>query len=145
MKKAFPYILLGLLAIAALLIKRCRNAAPGGTIKAGTETVDRNNRLDRRTGLLEYTEHAKCRMDCIHTTQQQVAHILEKGEINAAKTETGARPCPIYVLDGYTTDSLHLQVVFAQCDYKTKVMSCRNLDAAEDCHCSGPGSKYDHP
>ena len=60
------------------------------------------------------------------------------------KTETAAKPCPIYVLDGYTADSTHLRVVFAQCDYKTKVMSCSNIDSAYDCHCTGVGSKYDH-
>jgi hypothetical protein len=142
MKKAFPYLLLALLAIAALFIKRCRNTRAK---KAGTGTVDRNNGLDRRADLLEYTEHAKCRMDCIHITQQQVAHILQAGQVNAGKSETTAKPCPVFVVDGYTSDSVHLRIEFAQCNFKTKVMSCINIDSANNCHCTGVGSKYDHP
>ena len=142
MKKAFPYLLLAVLAIAALFIKRCRS---NHAKKTSTETVDRNNGLDRRTDLLEYTEHAQCRMNCIHITQQQVAHILQTGQVNTGKTETAAKPCPVYVLEGYTSDSMHLRIAFAQCDFKTKVMSCSNIDSAYDCHCPGLGSKYDHP
>ena len=138
MKKAFPYLLLAALAVAALLIKRCRAG------KAATETVDRNKGLDRRTDMLEYTAHATCKMNCVHITQLQVEQVLKNGQINAGKSETAAKPCPIYTLDGYTSDSLHLRVVFAQCDYKTKVMSCSNIDSAYDCHCTGVGSKYDH-
>jgi len=142
MKKAFPYLLLALLAIAALFIKRCRSTRAK---KSGTETIDRNNGFDRRTDLLEYTDHAQCRMDCMHITRQQVVYLLQNGQVNTTKTEAGARPCPVYVLDGYTADSMHLRVAFAQCDYKTKVMSCARIDSAYDCHCSGVGSKYDHP
>ena len=141
MKKAFPYILLALLAVLALFIKRCRNSSAN---KTATGTADRNNGLDRRTGMLEYTAHATCRMECLHLTQQQVAHILETGVINTNKSETGARPCPVYVLDGYTTDSLPLRVAFAQCDHKTKVMSCVAPGADSLCNCTGLGSKYDH-
>jgi hypothetical protein len=142
MKKAFPYLLLALLGIAALFIKRCRS---GRAKKAGTATVDRNRELDRQTGLLEYAGHARCRMDCIHITPQQVAHILQTGQVNMGKSETAAKPCPVYVLEGYTSDSMHLRIAFAQCDFKTKVMSCLNIDTAYDCHCPGVGSKFDRP
>ena len=80
MKKAFPYLLLAVLAIAALLIKR--NAVQARRV---TETVDRNNGLDRRTNMLEYTAHATCKMNCVHISQQQVAQILQNGQINDAE------------------------------------------------------------
>jgi hypothetical protein len=142
MKKAFPYILLLVLAIAVLFIKRCR-AVPE-TKKTVTDTVDRNSTLDRRTGFLEYTEHATCRMDCGHITRQAVEYILQNGQVNIAKSETHAHPCPIYALEGYSPEKQHLRIIFAQCDYKTKVITCTGIDSGFDCHCPGVGTKYEH-
>ena len=142
MKKAFPYILLALLAITALFIKRCRTSS--GNKKKLTVTIDRNTALDRRTDFLEYTDHAKCRMDCGHITPQTIAYILENGQLNSAKTETSAHPCPVYALEGHSPGQQHLLVIFAQCDYKTKVITCINIDSAFDCHCPGVGTKYEH-
>ena len=78
MKKAFPYILLGLLAVVALVVKRCRNNSGKG--KTTAEQVDRNKVFDRRASFLEYSEHAKCRMDCNHISEQQITRILDSGQ-----------------------------------------------------------------
>lgn len=142
MKKAFPYILLAVLAVAALLIKRCRNAP--NSKKTVTGNIDRNNGLDRRLSFLEYTEHAVCRMTCGHISKQTIESGFQHWQIDSAASEFNARPCPIYALTGYTEDSLHLRIVFGQCDFKTKVITCMNIDAAFDCHCPGVGIKYEH-
>ena len=143
MKKAFPYILLGLLAVVALVIKRCRMAS--AEKKTVTGSVDRNNGLDRRIDVLEYTTHATCRMECGHITAPTVVAILQKGQVNGSKSEVNARPCPVYALEGYSSDSSqHLRVIFAQCDYKTKVVTCIDLEKPFDCHCAGVGAKYEH-
>lgn len=137
MKKAFPYILLALLAIGALLIKRCRNG------HTAASQVDRNKVFDRRTGFLEYTEHAKCRMACAHITEQQVVRVLDSGTVSNMRSELNAKPCPVYIVEGYTAEKTRLRVAFAQCDAKTKVMSCNYVDSTIDCSCKGVGSKYD--
>jgi hypothetical protein len=142
MKKAFPYILLAVLAVAALLIKRCRNAS--GSKKTATDNIDRNTSFDRRLSFLEYTEHATCRMECGHTSKQIIENGFQHWEIDTAASEFNVHPCPIYALTGYTADSLHLRIIFAQCDFKTKVITCMNIDAAFDCHCPGVGIKYEH-
>jgi len=142
MKKALPYILLVVLVVAALVIKRCNN---GGILHPNTtDNTDRNNALDRRVSFLEYTQHAKCRMDCRHITEAEVKYILQNGQINDRKSEAQGKPCPTYALEGYSPEKQHLRIVFAQCDYKTKVVTCIDLDTDFECHCPGDGNKHEH-
>ena len=140
MKKALPYIFLGLVVIAALAIKRCNNTGSGPST---TDNINRNNGLDRRVGFLEYTQHAKCRMGCRHITQEEVKFILQNGTINYRKSEAQGHPCPTYALEGYSPEKQHLRIVFAQCDYKTKVVTCIDLDTEFECHCPGDDNKHE--
>jgi len=141
-RKALPYIFLALLVVAALLIKRC-NKGGGGTNTVTTDNINRNNGLDRRVSFLEYTQHAKCRMDCRHITQDEVKYILQNGQINYRKSEAQGHPCPTYALEGYSPEKQHLRIVFAQCDYKTKVVTCIDLDTDFECHCPGDDNKHE--
>jgi len=141
-RKALPYIFLALLVVAALLIKRC-NKGGGGTSTVTTDNINRNNGLDRRVSFLEYTQHAKCRMDCRHITQDEVKYILQNGQINYRKSEAQGHPCPTYALEGYSPEKQHLRIVFAQCDYKTKVVTCIDLDTDFECHCPGDDNKHE--
>ncbi|MEO5591567.1 MAG: DUF4258 domain-containing protein [Chitinophagaceae bacterium] len=140
MKKALPYIFLGLMVIAALAIKRCNNIGSGPST---TDNINRNNGLDRRVSFLEYTQHAKCRMDCRHITQEEVKFILQNGTLNYRKSEAQGHPCPTYALEGYSPEKQHLRIVFAQCDYKTKVVTCIDLDTEFECHCPGDDNKHE--
>ncbi len=147
-KKALPYIFLAVLIVAALLIKRCNNNS--STTKrtdtdgpANTDNINRNRGLDRRVAFLDYTQHAKCRMECRHVTQEEVKYILQNGQINYKKSEASGRPCPTYALEGYSPEKQHLRVVFAQCDTKTKVVTCIDLDQDFECHCPGDENKHE--
>ncbi len=147
-KKALPYIFLAVLIVAALLIKRCNNNS--STTKrtdtdgpANTDNINRNRGLDRRVAFLDYTQHAKCRMECRHVTQEEVKFILQNGQINYKKSEASGRPCPTYALEGYSPEKQHLRVVFAQCDTKTKVVTCIDLDQDFECHCPGDENKHE--
>lgn len=147
-KKALPYIFLAILIVAALLIKRCNNN--GGTSRqtdtndpVHTDNNNRNRGLDRRVAFLEYTQHAKCRMQCRHVTQEEVKFILQNGQINYKKSEASGRPCPTYALEGYSPEQQHLRIVFAQCDTKTKVVTCIDLDQDFECHCPGDENKHE--
>ncbi|MEO5685423.1 MAG: DUF4258 domain-containing protein [Chitinophagaceae bacterium] len=140
--KAIPYIFLAVLVVAALLVKRCSNT----TVKDQptiTDNINRNNGLDRRVSYLEYTQHAKCRMDCRQVTPEEVKYILQNGQINYRKSEAGGRPCPTYAVEGYSAEKQHLRIVFAQCDYKTKVVTCIDLDKDFECHCPGDDNKHE--
>jgi len=150
MKKATPYVLLVVLALLVFIIRNCSSSGkPSGRREhprpAATDEVNRNRGFDRRTGFLEYTKHAQCRMECRHVTPEEVQDIMQHGEVNYRKSETGGRPCPTYALEGYTQqEHQHLRIVFAQCDYKTKVVTCIDLDTDFECHCPGDGNKHEH-
>jgi hypothetical protein len=150
MKKAAPYILLAVLVVIALLVRRCNDshAEPKKTTRDqrrdndNTAAADRNRGFDRRISYLEYTQHAKCRMECRHITQEEVKDIMQNGKVNYNKSEASGKPCPIYALEGYTqADNQHVRIVFAQCDYKTKVVTCIDLDNEFECHCPGDNNK----
>jgi hypothetical protein len=147
MKKALPYILLAVLVIAALSLKRCNTGNSRSTKNDNrqktTDNADRNHGLDRRVSFLEYTLHAKCRMDCRHITQEEVKYILQNGQVNYRKSEANGHPCPVYAVEGYSAENQHLRVVFAQCDHKTKVVTCIDLDKDFECHCPGDENKHE--
>jgi len=146
MKKSLPYIFLALLVIVALVVKRYMRGTGSGTntnITTPIGDVNRNRGLDRRVSFLEYTQHARCRMDCRHITQEEIKDILQNGQINYRKSEAQGRPCPTYALEGYSADKQHLRIVFAQCDTKTKVVTCIDLDTEFECHCPGDENKHE--
>ena len=153
-KKAVPYILLLVLAVAVIVIKKCNNT--GNKVskqKTTTENnststsgdVNRNRGFDRRTSFIEYTEHAKCRMQCRHINQSEVEEIMRDGQINYRKSNVDATPCPVYALEGVTSDRQRVRIVFAQCDYKTKVVTSIDLDTEWQCHCPGDDGSASSP
>ena len=99
-------------------------------------SVNRNRGFHRDTDYLEYTKHARCRMDCRKISEQEVKEIMLAGNINYRKSNVKAKPCPVYAVEGVTaTDEQHVRIVFAQCDQKTKVVTCIDLDNEFQCAC----------
>jgi hypothetical protein len=128
-KKLYPYAIIALLALVLLFVKRCKSGrtskpdVTNHTRKDPASDVNRNRGFDRRVSYIEYTEHAKCRMQCRHISQQEVEEIMQDGKINYNKTDVNARPCPSYALEGITKDNQRVRIVFGQCDLKTKVIT----------------------
>jgi hypothetical protein len=93
--------------------------------------------FDRSVSWIEYTRHARCRMECRHITQKEVEDIMKNGMINYRKSDANDLPCPTYALEGYTSeDNQHVRIVFAQCNNKTKVVTCIDLDHDYPCACN---------
>lgn len=111
--------------------------------KDNVKTINRNRGFDRRVSYLEYTDHAKCRMQCRKITQAEVEEIMKEGKINYAKSDVNDHPCPTYALEGITSDQQRVRIVFAQCDFKTKVVTSIDLDTDWECHCPGDDSSFD--
>jgi len=118
------------------------NNNPNTSSAAGKPAVNRNRGFDRRTSFLEYTKHARCRMDCREISETEVQDIMKNGAINYRKSNVNANPCPTYALEGNTQDGQHVRIVFAQCDQKTKVVTCIDLEKDWQCHCPGDDDKY---
>ena len=140
-----PYLIILVLAVVLFFVKRYPKNEPADpkTIqdkKEKSSAINRNRGFDRRVSFIEYTEHAKCRMGCRHITQAEVEEIMRDGKINYAKSAIKDKPCPTYALEGITKDNQRVRIVFAQCDFKTKVITSIDLDTEWECHC--PGDKH---
>ncbi len=147
-KKWYPFVLIAVLGIALLFIKNCGGSnkkseiTTNDKIKDPASDVNRNRGFDRRISYIEYTAHAKCRMNCRHISQAEVQEIMQEGKINYNKTDVSARPCPAYALEGTTKDDQRVRIVFGQCDLKTKVITVIDLNKDWSCDCPGDDDKY---
>src|ERR1700738_4048648 len=125
MKTRILYVILVLL-IAAMVVTRMfrhdyyRNRDRGNRQTTG---INADQGFHRRTAFIEYTHHARCRMDCRHITEQEVKEIMQNGSVNYRKSDLNAQPCPTYALEGRTTESQRLRIVFAQCDQSSRVVT----------------------
>ena len=149
-KKWTPYLIILVLAIILFFVKRCKadnGANPKKDVtnnnpKDPSSGINRNRGFDRLVSYIEYTEHAKCRMQCRKISQAEVEEIMRDGKINYAKSDVNDSPCPTYALEGITKDDQRVRIVFAQCDLKTKVVTSIDLDTDWECHCPGDDAKY---
>jgi Domain of unknown function (DUF4258) len=149
-KKWAPYILILLLGAAVIIIKTCKNnndpqPKPKVTNKDRKDPaaeVNRDRGFDRRTSWLEYSNHAKCRMQCRHITQAEVEDIMRNGEINYNKSDLQNARCPRYAVEGLTADKQDVRIVFAQCNEKTEVVTVIDLGTEWQCDCPGDDDKY---
>ena len=153
-KKWLPYILILVLGAAVIVIKTCKNnnkpePKPKNTDKERKEpaSVNRDRGFDRRISYIEYSFHAKCRMQCRHITQAEVEDIMQNGKINYKKSELKNVRCPRYAVEGNTEDDQFVRVIFAQCNEKTAVVTVIDLETEWQCDCPGDdnGSSYQNP
>ena len=149
MKRAVPYILILVFAVSLIIIRKCKqndqtSLKPKTTTTNIKTSVDRDKGFDRRISFLEYSNHAKCRMDCRHITQAEVEEIMQDGKINYNKSDLHNARCPRYAVEGVTTDRQDVRIVFAQCNEKTEVVTVIDLDTDWTCHCPGDDKKYDN-
>jgi uncharacterized protein DUF4258 len=145
-KKWYAYLLIVVLGLALFFVKRCKGNGKRTTTthenRDPASDVNRNRGFDRRVSYIEYTEHARCRMQCRHISQQEVEEMMQEGKVNYNKTDVNARPCPAYALEGVTKDNQRVRIVFGQCDLKTKVITVIDLDTDWSCDCAGDDDKY---
>lgn len=147
-----PYIIILVLGIILFVIKRCQNdnaPQPKPRVtnnrdnrKDPSSHIDRDRGFDRRVSYLEYSKHAKCRMECRHISQAEVEHIMQIGKINYNKSDLQNTRCPRYAVEGITDDNQRVRIVYAQCNEKTEVVTVIDLDTEWQCHCPGDDDKY---
>src|SRR5687767_6020998 len=98
-KKAGIIFLL-ILALAYMLMRRLQE-------QSDVSDTLRQRSFDRRISTVEYTQHARCRMQCRHISQNDINDIMRSGEVNYAKSDLEDKPCPTYALQGHTNDGQH--------------------------------------
>jgi hypothetical protein len=140
------------MAVAIIVIKTCKNNnQPQPKPKVTTNdnrkdpasnNTNRDKGFDRRTSLLEYSNHAKCRMQCRKISQAEVEEIMRDGKINYTKSDLQNARCPRYAVEGVTSDNQRVRIVYAQCNEKTEVVTVIDLETDFACHCPGDDDKY---
>jgi len=151
LKKAAPIILVAILAVLLFVARQCKQQASTRTPSTVTNkaakkedgTINRDKGLDRRISYLEYSKHAKCRMECRRISQAEVEGIMQDGKINYTKSDLQNARCPRYAVEGITGDNQKTRIVFAQCNDKTVVVTVIDLDTEWSCDCPGDDKKYD--
>ena len=140
-----PDLLILILGAAVIVIKTCKNSKqpesrPKVVNNDSTDPASKVNRdrgFDRRISYLEYSKHAKCRMQCRRITQAEVEDIMQNGKINYNKSDLQNTRCPRYALEGDTEDRQHVRIIFAQCNEKTEVVTVIDLETEWQCDCAG--------
>ncbi|HQW17816.1 MAG TPA: DUF4258 domain-containing protein [Bacteroidia bacterium] len=129
-------ILLALALLTIKGIKSCRSTNENTEVAAPQWKDDgRNKRSEWRYQPLEYTAHAKCRMQCRQISEVEVAEILRSGTINYKKSNLNDKPCPTYAIEGNTNDGQKVRIVFAACKTNTRVVTTIDIGKEHECDC----------
>jgi hypothetical protein len=126
-----------LLLMAALLFFFVKKNQRGKNTKIN-DRVTLENSTDAYTQLrggnktLNYSRHAKCRMECRKIDESEVKEILQKGEINFNKEQDGEKGVT-YPLEGVTHDGQRVRIVFAPHENDVTVVTCIDLDTDWPC------------
>ena len=150
LKKATPIIVVAVLAVLLFVARQCKHEVTTSSrptitnkdTKKDQGTVDRDKGFDRRISYLEYSKHAKCRMECRRISQAEVEEIMRDGKINYNKSDLQNARCPRYALEGVTADDQRVRIVYAQCNESTTVVTVIDLETDFQCNCPGDDNKY---
>jgi hypothetical protein len=150
MKKWLPYVLILIMAAAIIIIKSGKGEDQKPTVSnnkpkdpAGNKT-DRDRGFDRRISLIEYSNHARCRMKCRHITQTEVEETMQQGNINYNKSDLQNARCPRYAVEAITRDNQRVRIIYAQCNRSTTVVTVIDLNTDYECDCTGSDDKYEN-
>ena len=143
MRKWVPYIVIAVLAVAIFFIRKYsgQDGSEPGSSNKKQKVVNRDRGFDRRTGYLEYSRHALCRMDCRKISRDEVKEVMTEGRINYNKSDIRNSRCPRYAVEDDTNDGQRVRIIFAQCNDKTVVVTVIDLDKDYACNCPGDEKK----
>ncbi len=143
LKKASPLIGLLILAIITLIIRQYNNSpAPVNDQKVSVSkrtnggTINQRG-LNRNPSYINYSKHARCRMQCRHIDEKEIAEILKHGKINYTKSELKGTDCnKKYAVEGFSHDNQHLRIIFAPCQDELTVVTVIDLGKEWPCECN---------
>jgi hypothetical protein len=135
-KKALPFGALILLLVVALVLKRCSKTQTKTNPPASEVREQRG--LNRNPSHINYSKHAKCRMDCRHIDESEVKDMIAKGTINYKKSDLQKDDChKRYAVEGYSKDNQHLRIIVVPCADEVTIVTCIDIGAEWECHCEG--------
>ena len=136
-KKAIPYIILVVLAVMVLVVKTC-NKSRDTTEHTTNKAAKEQRGLNRNPSQINYSKHAKCRMDCRHIDETEVKDMLTNGTINYKKSDLQKNECnKRYAVEGYSKDNQHLRIIVVPCANEVTIVTCIDIGVEWECHCEG--------
>ncbi len=131
-----PVISVVLLLVVLFLVKQCSNKDAADEPEV-TETTQKQVGLNRNPANINYSKHARCRMDCRHIDEAEVEDLLQHGAINYKKSEIGDRPdCRRkYAVEGTTRDGQRVRIIFAPCRNEVTVVTVIDIGKEWPCDC----------
>ncbi len=138
------------MAAAVIIIKNSKNKDQQPTVTnnkpkdPASNKTNRDKGFDRRTSLIEYSNHARCRMQCRHISQTEVEETMQKGKINYDKSDLQNARCPRYAVEAVTRDNQRVRIVYAQCNRSTTIVTVIDLGTDYECDCPGDDNKYEN-
>lgn len=135
-KKAAPFLLIAVLVLLVFAIKNCKHVVH--VSRHDTENVKEQRGLNRNPSNINYSKHARCRMDCRHIDETEVKGIIADGTINYRKSDLQKDDChKRYAVEGYSKDNQHLRIIAVPCEGELTIVTCIDLDTEWECHCEG--------
>ena len=134
-KKLVPYLFLLVLAVIAFSLRNCSCNSKNSS---NTE-IKISRGLNRNPSSINYSKHAKCRMDCRQITESEIKDILSNGSINYKKSDLQKKGDCLkrYAVEGYSKDQQHIRLIVAPCSDEVTIITCIDLDKDWECHCEG--------
>ncbi len=136
-RNRFGSVVLLLLLLSAWLIVRTCGSGIRRSVRNENQTEQTGRGLNRHPAAINYSKHAKCRMQCRHISQSEVEDILHNGSINYGKSEIGDNPdCSRkYAVEGTTNDGQRVRIIFAPCASEVTVVTVIDLGQEWQCDC----------
>ena len=136
--KSIASLLLVIVLMAALfVVKQCKKSPSSPATQSSQSTQADMKGLNRNPSAINYSKHARCRMECRHISEAEVKDILQNGKINYSKSEIGNNPdCQKkYALEGKTNDGQRVRIIFAPCSSEVTVVTVIDLGKEWECDC----------
>ena len=137
MKKALPAVFLIALIVIALYFQN-KNKTNNDTNNDNANTTYTGKGLNRHPSKINYSKHARCRMDCRHIDESEVKDMILHGTINYNKSELQGDDChKKYAVEGYSKDKQHLRIIAAPCGDEETIVTVIDLENEWQCSCPG--------
>jgi len=96
----------------------------------GSRVLEEINRTE-----VSYSQKAICLMKCGNISEEGVREILKDGDVDFSASETRAKPCPSYIIEGETKEGQSLRVIIVKCDSTTTVLEASDFGRKYECSC----------
>lgn len=128
-------VLVIILSIAVFIVKTCARPAKYAPAETKSQAGDKRG-LNRNPSVINYSKHARCRMDCRHINQSEIKEILTDGKINYNKSELNGAECKKrYAVEGTTHDGQRVRIIFAPCETEVTVVTVIDIGEEWTCNC----------